>query len=37
MYYLGIKGPNPLIFGKKKGDGTNVNYPKLMLPVEQLV
>ncbi len=37
MYYSKIKGPNPLIFGRKKGDGTNVNYPKLVLLVEQLV
>jgi hypothetical protein len=27
MYYPGIKGPNPLIFKKKKGDATGVTQP----------
>ncbi len=26
--------PDPLIFGKKKGDVTNVIQPKLMPPIE---
>ncbi len=37
MYYLGIKGHNPLIFGKKKGDASNVIQPEVVVLVEQLV
>jgi hypothetical protein len=37
MYYLGIKGLDPLISGRKKGYATNVIEPKLMPPIEQLV
>jgi len=37
MYYLGIKGLDPLISRKKKGDPINVTQPKPMPPIEQLV
>jgi hypothetical protein len=34
MYYSGIKGPNPLIYGRKKGYVTGVPQPKLVPPIE---
>jgi hypothetical protein len=37
MYYLGIKGLNPLIFGKNKGDAASVTQLEPMPFVEQLV
>jgi hypothetical protein len=37
MYYLGIKGFDPLIFGRKKGNATSVIKLKPMPLVEQLV
>jgi hypothetical protein len=37
MYYLGIKGPNPLIFKRKKGYATGVTQLELVPHVEQLV
>jgi hypothetical protein len=37
MYYLRIKGLDPLNFGRKKGCGANVIQPKPMLPIGQLV
>jgi hypothetical protein len=36
MYYLGIKGPSPLIFGKKE-NVINVIQPKQVPPIEKLV
>jgi hypothetical protein len=37
MYYLRIKGPSPLIFGKKKENVINVIQPKQVPPIEKLV
>jgi hypothetical protein len=37
MYYLGIKGLNPLIFGKNKGVVASVTQLEPMPFVEQLV
>jgi hypothetical protein len=37
MYYSRIKGPNPLIFGKKKGYVISITQLKQVPHVEQLV
>jgi len=37
MYDLGIKGLDPLIFGRKKGCATNVIQLELMPLIEQLM
>jgi hypothetical protein len=37
MYYSGIKGPEPLIFRRKKGYVIGVTQPKQVPPIEQLV
>jgi hypothetical protein len=37
MYYLGIKGLDPLIYRRKKGYATSVTKPKSVPHVEQLV
>jgi hypothetical protein len=37
MYYLGIKGHDPLISGKNTGYAVCVTQPKQVPPIEQLV
>jgi hypothetical protein len=37
MYYLGIKGLDPLMYGRRKGYAINVIQLKQMPPLEQLV
>ncbi len=36
MYYFGIKGPNPLIFGRKERYIVSTTQSKLVLTIEQL-
>jgi hypothetical protein len=36
MYYFGIKGPNPLIFGRHERYAVGITQSELVPPIEQM-